>query len=827
MTATSCVRPLATLTQADVDRVGSKAALLGELLRAGFPVPDGYVIAAEHLPDAPPPGKTRIALPPEIVDELNGIAATTAAPLAVRSSAGAEDSAGASYAGQYESVLGVAGASGLVHAVETCVNSALADRVTVYQDSNGGRAPSRMSVLIQYLVDADAAGVAFTANPVTGDRGEVMINAVRGLGEKLVSGHVTPDQWSVRGGAATPTAVTDDAIDAAQAQAVAELARQVEEHFGGPQDIEWAITGGVPWLLQARPITALPDPPEEQAALPVEVPDGVWQRSNYAPEPLSPMFRSLMLPGLTELSINLFPYGIGQRLEFCEIGGWMYAQFVKLTQPRQIVEKLTRAAAAARADAPSQFYRDYYDNIETELTARITQLTDHCDPAQLDDTQLLRHVNAVLTVWQESVAAHFQTGGSGTFVLGEIGIACRDLLGWDAPEALTLLLGLQGKTTEPAYRLAELAQQVRQRPETARLVEQLSEAGEAELVEPQPPEAVLAQLRELDAEFAGAFQAYQREYGRRTLGMDITEPTVAERPVLVLNLIRGQLGQSFDPAADKAALVRERTRAEEAAHEALAEQSAADRERFNHLLKRAQWASPARDDSHYLTQVAGGLVRRAVLELGARLAANGLVDSADDVFFLEYDEAVGSLRDGGERHELVKRRRAERTWALAHPGPKTYGAEEPEGDIGAKLAKLPPEVQRILQVGFWAWREVSGERADGAHTEDDARTLHGIAGSRGRYTGPVRVITTEAEFDKLRPGDVLVCPETNPQWAVLFPSVGALVTDHGGLLSHPAIIAREYRVPAVLATDDATSRLYDGQVVTVDGSTGVVEIVAP
>jgi pyruvate,water dikinase len=240
---------------------------------------------------------------------------------------------------------------------------------------------------------------------------------------------------------------------------------------------------------------------------------------------------------------------------------------------------------------------------------------------------------------------------------------------------------------------------------------------------------------------------------------------------------------------------------------------------------------PGRDDSHYLTQVAGGLSRRAVLEIGRRLAERRLLAAPETVFLLSHDEATTALLDTIDRRALARRRAAERSWVVAHPGPESLGAQGGSGgsggDIADRMAALPPAARRILEIGLWAWKEVSGERADGMRTPDDARMLRGIAGSRGRYTGQVRVITTEADFDKLRPGDVLVCPETNPQWAVLFPSVGALVTDHGGLLSHPAIIAREYRVPAVLATATATTRLRDGQVVIVDGDAGVVEIVQP
>jgi pyruvate,water dikinase len=164
----------------------------------------------------------------------------------------------------------------------------------------------------------------------------------------------------------------------------------------------------------------------------------------------------------------------------------------------------------------------------------------------------------------------------------------------------------------------------------------------------------------------------------------------------------------------------------------------------------------------------------------------------------------------------VVRRKGERAWALAHPGPASYGADP---GPPPPLRGLPAEARLLNEAFLWAVDRIFAPGADATAAD---RTLTGIPASEGRYTGPVRVIRSEAEFDRLRAGDVLVCPVTSPVWSVLFPAVGALVTDHGGTLSHPAIIAREYRVPAVVATGVGTARLRDGQVVTVDGTAGTV-----
>jgi pyruvate,water dikinase len=213
------------------------------------------------------------------------------------------------------------------------------------------------------------------------------------------------------------------------------------------------------------------------------------------------------------------------------------------------------------------------------------------------------------------------------------------------------------------------------------------------------------------------------------------------------------------------------------------------------------------------------LMRYAVLELGRRLAVRRQIAQRDDVFFLESEEVRMALRDRGDRRALVARRKGERAWVESHPGPASYGKDP--GPPPSFMA-LPAEARFVMEAVLWARTRVFAAEHSG-HAQADGRVLQGIAASPGVYTGPARVIMNESEFARLQPGDVLVCPMTSPVWSVLFPSVGALVTDTGGILSHPAIIAREYRVPAVVATGNATRVLRDGQTVTVDGNTGSVE----
>lgn len=238
-------------------------------------------------------------------------------------------------------------------------------------------------------------------------------------------------------------------------------------------------------------------------------------------------------------------------------------------------------------------------------------------------------------------------------------------------------------------------------------------------------------------------------------------------------------------------------------------------------MQRARVAYPVREDSEFFTvSLPLGLARMGVLELGVRLATRGQIADRDDVFFLEYGEVRSLLASGSKAFDVVRRRKGERAWSLAHPGPGSYGADPgpPPSFTG-----FPREVRFAMRALLWAVDRTFETERSAQHQQGDGRII-GIAASPGSYTGTARRVMDESQFDKIRAGDVLVCPITSPVWSVVFPSLGALVADTGGILSHPAIIAREYRIPAVVATGNATSLISDGQPVTVDGTTGVVEI---
>lgn len=818
---------------------GSKAAHLARLLAVGFPVPDGVVVTtaafAAHVVTATAdhdPADDAIGtrpLPPPIEDAFrSALAAFGDVPLAVRSSAVAEDLAGASFAGQYQTILDVRGDAAAIDAVRTVWASAFSRHLRQYRTARQ-LAADRVAVLIQPMIVADAAGVAFTANPVTGDRSETVVSAVRGLGERLVSGQASPDEWLVREGRAVCRSAPEGAVGEPEVLAVAELARRVEAYFGAPQDIEWAYCDGRLYLLQARPITTLraaaaPAP----VPAPVEPPPGFWQRADsHYPQPPSPFTRSVLLPaanhGFRQMCTE---FGLlTETVEEREIGGWVYLRAVPLggkdlrPPPDWLMRLLIRlvpalrnrvrgCVEAIRTDKAGQWIGRWHAELKAGLLHRLTALRDTDLPA-LSDEELDAHAVAVSRVLRESQALHMMLNHSLHLLLAEFAFACRDLLGWDEETAFAMLLGLSETSSAPARALAGLAQRVRENPALEALLRETSRH-------------TAEHMAAADAAFAAAFAAYQREFGCRAIRYEVADPTLAETPELVLSLIGDQIQRGYDPVADVQALAEQRARLAGDTRRLLAGRPAAERDRFERALARAEQAYPVREEhGFYDTSVPLALVRYTGLEIGRRLARRKQIAAAADIFFLELDEARTALLTGGAQHELVGRRRQERAWARAHPGPASYGTPP---SAPPSLAFLPDAARFAHEALFWYSERVFATAASDRR-QTDAGLLRGIAASAGSYTGPVRVIRDESEFHRIQAGDVLVCPITSPVWSVVFPSVGALVTDAGGFLSHSAIIAREYRIPAVVATGNATQILRDGQIVTVDGLTGTVAVI--
>jgi pyruvate,water dikinase len=724
--------------------LGTKAASLARLAGAGFPVPAGVVVTPAAVADWDQ-ASARLR---EAAAELGG----PGQQFAVRSSATAEDLVGASYAGQYETVLDV-DLDELPRAVRQVVDSAASARVAAYRHAHPQAAAADppgsgggMAVLVQVMVPADAAGVAFTANPLTGDRDQVVISAVRGLGERLVAGQATGDQWTVRHGQARRARATEQAITADQAGQIATLARRVQAHLGSPQDLEWAITtdpstaeGGL-WLLQARPMTALPDPVSWAPPSP-----GYWMRNlrlgEWLPEPMTPLFADWLLQRLDHGEQQATRDQVGAALAFphAAINGWYYLGTPALS-PRTV------------------------------------------------GTALLQGRGRLLRFFRHGVL------GPGRDPV----VADRRLLAGLAEEWHTELLPRYQRLVRAGEQQVETASPER----LAAIVDRVGAAAGEQLWS-------LAVVGGAAWKMEGALARFYRQHLAATVSASVQELLVGlpgTRPGLAAHAV-----QSLDWAHPTAGELgwppprpsEERDGERAARREALTAQCLAvlgDRPRlqarFWAVLAVAQRYATIREQQARQLTLGWPLLRRCALRLGQLLHGRGVIDRAEDVFFLTRAE----LDTHVPLQELVARRRGiwERQRRLLAP---------------LTIGRPPRLIQRELLAAVEAVR-TPGAVAEGA--------IVGQPASPGRATGPVRIVHGPGDFDRFQPGEVLVARATAPAWTPLFARAVAVVTDGGTLAAHASLVAREYGIPAVVATGDATTRLDDGQVVTVDGGAGTI-----
>lgn len=771
----------------DAGSCGHKAAVLATLRHSGFDVPDGFVIPAGVQ-------ATR--------DEIaTALARLGDGPVAVRSSGIAEDLPDVSFAGQYDTLLNVRGAEGVLAAAAACVKSAGDGRIESY-----GHTARPMAVLVQQMVEADLAGVAFSANPLTGNRHEVRVSATRGLGDQLVSGAVDADEWLVTADRATAVAQPQHAIGPDLVQRVAALARQAEAARLSPQDIEWAVSGDRLYLLQSRPITALPIPPV------ITTPTGTWMKdAAHFAEPLSPFAASTQLKRADEFFDDaIAKWGLlPDRLRFQVIGHepyahvdpddggknpppwWLLAAVVRIIPAMR--RKLRASAAAVDGGwletMPAEWAADLRPGQQREI-ARYAAL----DLAAMDDAALFAHLEELADFYARSLQLHFTLFIPHAVGLHELAVACEDLLGWGLAKTIGLLQGLSNTSTASTDDLEPLACLAAKSAVTRGLIEE------------RVPD-ILARLTEVDPPVAAGLRRYLQFWGLRPIGPEPGCPTLAERPHLVTDMLADLLrgDERRDQSRDRLALIEE----------AQAQLSGPARQRFDTALAFAERVYPLREDNVLFTdQLPVGLLRRVALEAGRRLVEQGGLARAEDAVMLTADELREALETGRNLRPVVVQRRAEHAWVRATPGPMLYG---PAPGKSPDLRGLPAPSRRINGALLWAMdHELTPPPAS------SGTTVTGIGVSPGVYRGRVRVITSPDQLHLLRAGEVLVCPTTQAAWMMVFRRAGAIVADTGSVLSHTAIVAREFSLPAVVAAANATTRLRDGEEVIVDGTIGTV-----
>jgi pyruvate,water dikinase len=722
--------------------------------------------------------------------------------VAVRSSGLAEDQADASHAGRYKSFLNVRGGAAVLEAAQRVVASVDAPLA----GETGERAP--MAVLVQRMVPADAAGVAFSRNPLTGALDEVRISATRGLGDRLLAGETDGQEWSVKGSHAVPQGKFEACITAATAVRVAELARAVEAARGAPQDIEWAAFGTQILLLQARPITVLPIAPV------IETPKGSWQKDRmHFAEPITPYGASTNLMQDEPFDVLMQEWGfLPEKVRSRVIGHeyyihiepddggakpppwWVLAIVVRLVPSMR--RKLRRSREVVESGLLESLPIQWERELKPALQARLCTLRE-VELRAFDDKALMEHLHLLERFLTECMTLHFRLMVPNLLGVYELSKVCQELLGWESHQMVRLVQGLSTTSSASTRALEEIATFLRDRPRARSIV-----------AEARP--TFVSELERVDAEAWAKVTDYLQTWGVRTLGSDAGTPNVEEKPQLVATSLRDLMDSD-----KKASPLAVREQAIQEAHDAL--KSTEQRERFDRALRYAELVYPLREDNVLLTdQLPTGLLRRVGLEFGRRLRGRGLLESAEDAAMLSAGELRAALAGSSDANwrELVRRRKGELLWVRANPGPPIYG---PTPGPLPDLRGLPEASRRFNEAMLW---EVEQELSPPAEVEGGA--LGGLAASSGVYRGKVRVIRSLTELHTLRVGEVLVCPTTSAAWMMVFARAGALVTEGGSPLCHTAIVAREHALPAIVSVAGATSLLQTGEEVIVDGTRGIV-----
>jgi len=830
-----------------LDLVGGKGLNLSRLAQAKMPVPPGFVVTTlvyRAFLEANELGPTierlcRAALP-EDPDSLecasrsihtafeNGIVEgeiVTAilhaygelcrrtggvVPLAVRSSATAEDSARISFAGQHDSFLNVQ-ENDLVHRLKECWSSLWTARAIDYRVRHRAAFDAAgLAVVVQQMVRADASGVVFTANPLTGERDKAVVNAVWGLGEALVSGLTTPDNFVLDKKTAAVKEFTlgekavaiVPAVSGTEQQAVAtgraadrvlnddrlkellKLSCEIEASFGRPQDIEWCLDGDGFHIVQSRPITALP-PGQEQWESPT---DGKWVHGGGAmeliTEPVSPLLETFFVP---QFDRALFEWmdrlGLGDVLRWPIVRGVNGFMFVCLDvhlRPRHIPAILRnfREHMTSMEHWPQELaaYRSAVAELSQQSPSRATASDLY--------TQVQSLLRSALRYWIHlTMMAHPIYRDESRFIKFYSSIRADG-----EPSAEVFLRGLEMLPVTAELSVYELAKIAKDSPW---LVQRLIDSG-MEGLESDPG----AQL------FRDRVASHLDKFGHQIYSFDPLLPTLSEDPRPVLAAVQTYLGGKESPGERSARLTVEREKALSRAEKRL---SPRRMKKLRRLLVLAQHAARLREDALFELGLAWKAMRQCLLELGRRMVAQGAISAPDDVFWLTDDELSAGVRNLQSGNAL--------TSSSGHVVDRRSAWRRRQG--------LRPPV--ILPVGskpkFW-WKfvwpvpELRPQPGEGV--------IRGLGVSPGRVTSVARVIKTYTEMDRLHDGEILVTHTTTPAWTPLLARAVGLVTDLGGPLTHGSIVAREYGIPAVMGTGSATHRIRDGQTVTVDGTSGSV-----
>ena len=839
-----------TVRLCDVDRdqaalVGGKAANLGEMTGlAGIVVPRGLCVtthayaalvtgspeicAALDELDAVSLGEdqTKAALGTKmrsLIEQVslpNDLTASIAAFLAeggeraawaVRSSATAEDMPTASFAGQHESYLNLTGIDAIVDAIRRCWASLFAERAVTYRERIGiSHRSTNMAVIVQQAVLADVSGVMFTADPATGDRTVVAIEAAAGTGEALVSGAVVPEAFKLRNGQVIEAPKSDQPIlSDEQVHALAAIGRRLTAHFGCPQDIEWCLLDGRFQIVQSRSITTVfPIPPRDDDRHYVYLSVGHQQ---------------MMTDAMRPLGLSVWQMHAARPMH--EAGGRLFVDVTdQLASPasrKALLQMLNRDPLISNVInmlLERGFVETHPDetNDQTSASAHEPQANNSASANAPDPS----HVADLIAESENSVAALRRNLGakSGDALLEVIAddIAAQRQQLTNPKSMQVLMTGIEALWWLNDHLLEwlgergiadTLSQSVDQNI-TAQMGLDLLDVADAI----RPYEAAISFLRQLDAntsiadltkvdggrEALEAINVYLDKYGMRGTGeIDITRTRWREQPGIIVPMILANIDQ-FAPGEATRRFQAGLTRAKAAEQDVLKRLRAlpdgdAKAEETKAAIDRLRAFAGYREFPKYDWVRHLDLYKQAITEEAERLVGRDVIDRPEDIFYLRFDELRDLVKSQQADRDLIAARRAEFAGQERLASPRVLTSD------GAALSG-------------------SFERA-----ELPANAIPGLAVSSGCVEGRARVIT-DVVAAEMEPGDILVTNYTDPSWTPVFMTIAGLVTEAGGQMSHGAVIAREYGLPAIVAVKDATRRITDGLHIRVDGTAGVITI---
>lgn len=868
--------------------VGGKGANLGDMAQAGFPIPSGFCITVEafqqfistsnqmdyffeilslinhddweniqtlgkQIRDHILTLSMNDTIQKQIIDAWTKLGDTHS--YAVRSSATAEDLPTASFAGQQETYLNVKGQDQLLEAVKKCWASLFTDRAIVYRAHNGFDHRSvSLSVIVQQMVFPDVSGIMFTADPITGHRHTVSIDAGFGLGEAFVSGMVTPDLYKVRddqiiykqiatkekgifplsaGGTELrellPERQNQQALSDQKIRELAELGRKIQKHFGSEQDIEWCLCGEQIYILQSRPITSLyPVPTAWDDQYRIYYCIGHQQMMTDYMKPLGISVWRTMIPyGKQSIrSESEVLVDIGGRL-FMDISGFMYIKAIRRKIPNDStmdagVSALKKAVKREEFEkrAPKRgnlryFLRTYKSmfGLFAKMIPPLIKVMHFDDPnlllgrAKSSYQHNLNHckqeifrrsgVDRIKYI-QETLGRNFASPKSFgyTLIYTYAGFVALASLEKKVKKWLGKELDPAIHKSPPGNVTSEMGLRMGDLADTARNYPQV-----IEYLEQATNNTFSKGLQEIDGgeKFLAEWNRFIEKYGMRGPGeIDISRVRYQEAPTMLIPSILSHI-KSNTPQEHRKRFEQGEQEANEAIHSLLTQikalpGGARKAKKISRLITIYRNTVGIREFPKYIMILYFDLFKQAILEEGTQLAQQGTIENTEDIFYLSLDEIISLLENHlPEVKKLIQSRK----------------------EIETHYRKLTPP--RIMTSDG----EIFTPEQNNEHAPSGA--LIGIPVSSGVTEGYVKVVHS-LEDGQLNKGEILVAPYTDPGWTPLFQSAKALVTEVGGMMTHGSVVAREYGIPAVVSVENATKRLKDGQYIRVDGTNGYVEI---